>query len=493
MTSSQSILKRIATDSSVALILNGFAIPLSYATTILIARYYGAEVMGTYFIALSLVGMFSGLSRLGLDTGLLRFSSAIKADRQAGNLKQLVWPAVSLVTVLGGVITLALLISGDFLSKHFHAPHLPQMLWFVASTVPIILVSRMVAETVRGLGGVKWVVFQEELFSPLIFLILLVGLVWVGQNSLNQAKALGFAYFLKTLLGLGLLAGCAWFIMRPQDLCEGNSSFQELFRYSWPIFLGSAFGTMSSHVDSLALGLFTSPHIVAYYGVAIKIAPIIIFPLLAINAVVPPLFSQFYQTGDLHLLEMVAQTSARWTYFLALPLALLIILLAPELLKFFGKDFAEARFALIVLAIGYLVNAASGSVGFILQMTGHQWQVVRARLIIGVTSFPVIAIMAATLGLNGVALATALAMAGMNILMVLAAWRSLKIKVFAQKIKWANFGALIGVCLFYITKPYLGPAGATAVFLLGFLSLVANSLKQEIHGILSHPQRLGVM
>jgi O-antigen/teichoic acid export membrane protein len=487
VTNNPNILRRIAADSSLALVLKVFAVPLGYITNLAIARLYGAEAMGTYYIALNLVVAVTPFCCLGLHTGLLRFVAGFKVDGNFGALKNVFYPAIGLVTLLSGVAGLIIYVSGTWLSGRFHAPDLPALLHVMALALPITVVMLLVVETVRALGGVRWVILQQNVLTPISFLLLLTLVAWGGHGYLIQSS-LALAYLLSALLGLIFLIIWPGINLGFKGSLSGGSSLKDLFRYSWPLFLSSILFLAVNGLDSLILGLFTRPQEVAYYTIATRTAPLVTFPLLAINAVVPPLFAQFHHRGDFRGLEMVARSTARWMYFVALPLAIMTILLAPTLLGFFGPDFAQARFALSILAVGQLVNVSAGSVAFILQMTGNQWGLIMVQIITAIGVVPLMALGAAFMGLNGVAVAGALGIAGLNVLMAWAVWRRLQIKAFAQKIGPANLGGLLGVALFYLTSPYLGPFGGAVFFAAGYLALAAKPIQQELSSLLENPR-----
>jgi O-antigen/teichoic acid export membrane protein len=334
-------------------------------------------------------------------------------------------------------------------------------------------------ETVRALGGVRWVVIQQNLLIPLSFLLFLIILAYWRPSLISPIGSMGLAYFLSALLGLAFLIIWPGITFRFGENLAGWNPLKDLFIYSWPIFLSSILLLALNGLDSLILGLFTRPEEVAFYNIAMRTAPLVAFPLLAVNAVVPPLFAQFHQRGDIRGLEMVARSTARWMYFAALPLAILTILLAPELLNLFGPDFAQARFALSILALAQLVNVAAGSVGLILQMTGNQWGLILVELITCLAVAPLMAGGAAFFGLNGLVVASALGLAGLNVLMAWAVWRRLEIKAFARKVGQANLAGLVGVGLFYLVLQYLGTIGGVIFFILGYVAMTAKTIRQE--------------
>ena len=478
------LLRRIAGDSSLAFFSKLLAALLGFLTNLVMARLYGAETMGIYFIVINLLTIASAFCCLGLDTGLLRFTAALKADGKLAELRKLLWPSLGVVAILGWLAAASIYGFGDWLAERFHSPNLTAVLNIMVLALPVAIVSLLLCETIRALGGVRWVIIQQHMLTPLIFLILLLILAQAGHYGEEGSRPLALAYLLSTLLGLIFLAVWPGLIVRQQELSVGTTSFFDLLRYSWPLFLGNVLWLGQSGLDSLILGWFTSPEDVAYFNIAARTAPLVTFPLLAVNMVVPPLFAQFHQRGDLKGLERVSQTTARWMYFVALPLALVIILLAPDILGLFGPNFTKARFALSVLALGQLINVASGSVGFILAMTGQQWAIITMLAITSGIMIPLLALSAAAFGLYGLALVSAGGIAGINILLAWAVWRRLKIKPFAQGVGRANLSGLLGVGLFFLSKPYLGTLGGAACFSLGYLALTAKTIRHELTGIL---------
>jgi O-antigen/teichoic acid export membrane protein len=484
-------LQRIATDSSLALLFRILHVAMGYLTTLAIARYYGAGTMGTYYIALSLAQTIWTFCCLGLNTGLLRFVAVLKSAGKNAELRQLFWTAVKVVALLGCIAGVALWGLGHRLAESFHSPNLPSVLNFMALWLPLGLVGALLSETVRALGGVRWTVLFQDTISPAFFLFLILVFAYAGPNLISPEKALGLAYLSLAFLGLGFLAllqQSRRFLIAPapgllHGTETGSPPLKELIRYSWPLFLTSILWLYSAGLDSLVLGYFSSPEIVAYYGAAARTALLVSFPLLAVNAVVSPLFAQYHEQGNLEGLGMVSQTTARWMYLVALPLALLLILLGPELLRLFGPDFPKARFAMSALVMAQLVNVAVGSVGYLLMMTGNQWTLLVMQIIIGVGIIPIIVVSGAFFGLNGVALASASGIVLINILMAWGVWRRLKIKSYARGVTWANLGAFLGIALFFLSKPYLGVLGGATLFAFGYLTMAGKTLAQEIRNI----------
>jgi O-antigen/teichoic acid export membrane protein len=104
--------------------------------------------------------------------------------------------------------------------------------------------------------------------------------------------------------------------------------------------------------------------------VALRISTLTAFVLISINSVVAPEFARLYANGRHDELARLAQKSAFWTLSVALP-PLLVMLIFPEMiLAMFGEPFAAAGWPLRILAVGQLVNVATGQVASLLTMIG---------------------------------------------------------------------------------------------------------------------------
>jgi O-antigen/teichoic acid export membrane protein len=479
-------LRRVALDSSLTLILKCLALPLGYLSNILLARWFGAEDMGCYFIAVSLLGLLATLGVLGLDKGLLRFIAVEAVSGGRGAYGRLLWPAAGGLVILNAAVALALLGGSEALARWLKAPQLPALLWLAAWALPLAVAGRLLAEALRGLNGVRLVAFQENILYPGSALALLALAAYWGLGRLPVPHTLGAIYLAITAISLIFLWLCLPASQGDSASMAPQASLGAVMRYSWPIYLNSLAGLGLNYADSLILAAFSSPREVAYYGVANRLAPLANFPLLAVNAVVLPMFAQLHQQGDRSGLEFLAQNTARWMYYLALPITLLLMGLGPWLLRWFGGEFGQAHLALIILALGNLVNVAAGSVGAMLNMTGNQWAMVRAQLLAGLGTIPLLCLLAPWQGLNGVALAMALGVVAANLFMTLAVWRQLGVKAHAQGLRRANLAGMAAIGLFYAIKPFGGYLGATALFATAYVAILWKPLKEELALIQRH-------
>jgi len=114
----------------------------------------------------------------------------------------------------------------------------------------------------------------------------------------------------------------------------------------------------------------------------------------------------------------------------SVPFALICILFGDPLLStIFGAPYGEASLPLAILAAGQIVNVAVGSVGLILNMTGHERDVVVASVVASAGNLALNFALVPHLGMTGSACATTASTVVINIMMFWAVKRRLNINM----------------------------------------------------------------
>ncbi len=116
-----------------------------------------------------------------------------------------------------------------------------------------------------------------------------------------------------------------------------------------------------------------------------------------------------------------------WVIIFSLPICLIAILFSRPLLGISGDSFLAAWPLLVVLSVGSMVNAGTGSVGYILLMTGHQKHSFINSLTAVIINIILGIILTKLHGALGTAIATGLALAIVNLMRLLQVRLLLKI------------------------------------------------------------------
>ena len=220
------------------------------------------------------------------------------------------------------------------------------------------------------------------MFRPGIFLILLISMVWLTNIPLEVHHAMilhVIATAIAFLMGMVMLFKA----MPPQ--CRDVKPITESKKWiasAFPMALSEGMRFLQGHVSILLLGLLATQADIGLFRVAVQVGLLVGIPVSLINVVVAPYISRFYaEKNFLQLKKMI--TYAALAMFLSVLLLLLFFTLFGEyfLTVFFGTEFKEVYFTLIIICSGQLINAFFGLSVMLLTMSHHEHAVMRAFLV----------------------------------------------------------------------------------------------------------------
>jgi len=219
---------------------------------------------------------------------------------------------------------------------------------------------------------------------------------------------------------------------RPAELTAGSDREhhgREWRRAARPLAVIAGLQLVNHHADILMLGLFSSSEQVGLYRVAVTGSNLVIFGLQAVNMVVAPHFAQLHAAGDTVRLQQLVTRTARVVLAMALPVALGFMLGGRVMVTaVFGEAYASAHLALAILAVGQLFNAASGSVGSLLNMSGYERETMRGVAVAAAANVALNIVLIPIYGIEGAALATAASLVTWNSILRAAVRRELQIE-----------------------------------------------------------------
>lgn len=407
-------------------VLKIFAAGLGFLASLLLARLLGAAGYGAYAYAQSWLTLLAVLATLGLDTLLVRNIAAYRARSDWSLMSGLLRQANR--TVLATSIGLALLAAtvAWFLRGHLEPQMLPAFLVAMCS-LPLVALIYLRQAAMRGLQRVVVGQLPETLIRPLL-LIALIGCVYLSLgDDPGAAWAMGLnvaATAVAFLIGARLLRKAL-----PQAATQAYPDYKrrEWMRSALPLLILTGMGVTNAQVSTILLGTMQNAEVAGVYAVVTQAAGLITFILGAANVVMAPAIATMYAAGDTERLQRMVTKSARLVLLFSLPLALCLMLFGYWLLSFFGEEFVRGSTALAVLSLGYLANAATGSVGTLLTMTGYARD---AAVVVGVSVVLNIVLNVFLIpgwGLEGAAAATATSMIVWNLLLAILAYRRLGI------------------------------------------------------------------
>jgi O-antigen/teichoic acid export membrane protein len=130
--------------------------------------------------------------------------------------------------------------------------------------------------------------------------------------------------------------------------------------------------------------------------------------------------------GRLDVQQLVS-TIAAWALWPSCLLSIVVATCAPLVLATFGPAFASAEWQLRILLVGWIVNAAAGSVGWLILLSGRQNVATRVYGWVALIHVVLLAVLTPVFGTVGAAAATTLTMSLWNVWLHAAVVRELNI------------------------------------------------------------------
>ena len=175
------------------------------------------------------------------------------------------------------------------------------------------------------------------------------------------------------------------------------------------------------------LGALQDIKSVGLYSVAVQMAMVVNFTLLGLNQAIAPLVAERHDANRGKELQKSLIQATNIATLGSLLIVAALVTLGPIVLAIFGPDFSGSYQPMIILAVGQLLNVASGPVGTILSMSRQERFVGIGMSVSVVCNIILNYLLIPRYGVNGAALATAVSVGVWNLLMVVFAKRILGI------------------------------------------------------------------
>ncbi|MFC3105697.1 flippase [Salinisphaera aquimarina] len=393
---------------------------LMLGTTVVIARVLGPSGYGVYAYVLAIASLLAIPVQFGFPTLVVRETAKFQARQDWSRLRG-VWIWSSVTVAISSLVITALLFATKGLWGLLFSPQESGTFAWALILVPILALGMLRGAALRGLRHTVQGQLPEFVAVPglLLSFIVAIMLLWTHKISPQMVMILHVsAATCAFMLGIWLLARYTPLSVRvkPKAVFEHRLWMAAIL----PLALLSGLQVINKNTDLVMLGLLSSSDDVGVYKASAQAGTLASFGLGAANLVVAPYFSRLYNAGDLKSLQYVITLSARVTLAFAVPVVLAFFVLGPWLLKLlFGPAFVQGYPVLIVLSAGQLINAAFGSVGLLLNMTGHERDTLKGFAAGATTNVILNVIFIPKFGPIGAASATAIGMVVWNIVL----WR----------------------------------------------------------------------
>lgn len=396
-----------------------FAI-LGFATSVVLARMLGASGFGVYAFALSVIMTISLPAQVGLPQLAVRETAKNLAQENLGKMFGFwQWANRLVVTFSLTVAGMATVVLYAFLWGGESERAITIAIGLLS--IPLLSWAKVQSGFLRGLGAVVIGQVPENIIKPGLFMCLLIAVVPLAVFSDFGPLQAMMLYVLASLVTFAVTIVLLR-RFRPPSVPSADIAADD--RAAWrqavlPLAMIGGLQLVNNYAAIIIMGFTQDDAEVGIFRSVSQLAILIVFGLQALNQVLQPQFSRLWNKGKQSELQCLLTVSARIIFLLALPPAVIFYLFGEEILAFtFGPTFAAGSVALVILTSGQVTNAFGGSVGALLNMTGHEKETLK-----GITASAMINIVLNLLlipiyGMEGAAIAAAFSLASWNLILV---------------------------------------------------------------------------
>lgn len=396
---------------------------LVFASQLLTARYLSTESFGQFWYSVTLLTTLAVFGKSGFDTATVRFLPTYLADSEKPLARAFLRHRTSMVVGTSSLVGACLIVATVALWGRLDRG-LASTLVVGALCLPLLCQSQMYEDTLRAIKRIRIAQVPLSIVRPLVFLssfFLLAHLrPFVGAPLSMVAFAL--AYLFATTVLVRLLPKAT--IARAEEVAVINKHW-EWNRTAWSLMLVSAFTLALAQADILLVGVLIDTKTSGSYIVASKLASMLIFVLAAVNFVLGPMASAYFHERRINELQRSVSIAIRLSLGASLLLISVLIVFGRQLLILFGPEFVSAYPVLLYLLAGQLINASTGPVALLLNVTGYHRSVMRILGYGAAGNIVLNAVLIPVYGTEGAAIATSASLIVVNLVMA----RELRTKV----------------------------------------------------------------
>jgi O-antigen/teichoic acid export membrane protein len=359
--------------ASMNVVVQAFGAALAVVLQLLLARWMGPHEFGYFAYAVNWALLLATVANVGMDAASIRFVAAFRTA--ADDVRLGAFLRFATRVVLTGVTAAAAAAAAAAWTTSEPA-RLARWLLYPVPVVLMALLAFSVLLQSQLLGAERSLsaLGPDKIARPLVTVFLVAMAVYAWPGALDAFAAL-VATTLAAAVSLLFL-----FVVRRAVLGQAEypvpatteMETRDWFFAAWAVYLVGLSQLVLTRGGVVIVGLLMGATDAGLFSVIAVLAGLVFFVLGAANGAIAPRISSLYEAGERAGLHAMAVHYTWLFIILAVPVALILMILANPILALFGPAFITAVPALQVMVLGQLIMVMGGPVGGLLTMTRHQ-------------------------------------------------------------------------------------------------------------------------
>ncbi len=254
--------------------------------------------------------------------------------------------------------------------------------------------------------------FMKEVFARIGVTLLLI---------LYFFKWISLDFFFMGLVGIYLLRMIimklyAYSLRFPKLDFNFPKDTKNIMVYSLLIILGGSAALILLEIDKVMINQFKAIENVAYYGVAVYIATVIIVPSRAMHQITYPLTAELLNTGNTFELENLYKKTSLTLFIASGLLFLLIVLNLKDLYTMLPEAYRDGFYIVFLIGLAKVFDSVLGNINSILYNSKYYKTVLLFGVCLALTTILLNLWLIPVFGIEGAALASFISIFAFNLL-----------------------------------------------------------------------------
>jgi len=356
-------------SSSKTMMVKVAGIVAGLLVSIFLGRNLGPEGLGVVNFANQIGSLLLVITMFGFENVIIKFVAIAKGKLDDKGVATAIKTSLIFNGLLSifiasiGAIVLYLFLNIWSNIKDLYIPLLIVFVMIIPQTV-----ARVYGSALNGYGKI----WQANLVNQVLSVLIVgIGLLfyWTLDIKYTPTSVIGL-YAISRIL-MAIIVFLIW-SQTFKGNANGGFSFKSMFKMAKPLLLVTGTGIIASNADSIMLGTLGTFKDVGIYNVAARLAFITSILLGVVNSALKPKMASLYGSEKIEEIQFLIQRVTKGLTLIALLLIIFFVTFGQGVLVYWGTEFQEAYWVLIILSIGQFFNVITGCSGILLIMCGYE-------------------------------------------------------------------------------------------------------------------------
>lgn len=388
---------------------------LRFISGVLIGRFYGAEASGRLTLIVTVMGIFSIFINFGIKEALQKLIPEYREKYNHKSAYTVFLKGNILVLYFSVIAALVLYFAAPWLCAYWDEPNMVGLFRLSGLFLPFFVLGDLNYFSLRA--ALKIHTANMSLVVPTIIrLLALLGITFYCFHPDNPIY-LHWAT-LCILPWLFTLWPVYRFFHQPAvtETKKTEVYNADILSVAFPMLMTYAAFLVSNSADVFILKAYhVGTDSVGVYKTCTNISMLAATLLVALNTTVQPKMTQLYTQKNIVEVERISVKSAKLVFWLSLPVFIVLMFFAKQVMWLYGKDFTMGALSLSIMTVGQVFNTVCGPVAQLLNATGYHKQFRNISFLGAVVNIVLNFILVPHYGIEGAASANAISMIFWNV------------------------------------------------------------------------------